>query len=376
MTSQHEQRLPFLQQLIQTPSYSGQEHAAQALIMRQFEQLNLQPKWQGPNVLLKLAGQDKDRAFVFNSHTDVVGVDNPDTWKIDPFGGVIEDGMVHGRGSADMKGGLWASMMTAYQLSRRRDLPCDTYFTFVTEEETSGAGTKSFADWLQNQQQIAGYREIAAIFTEPTGLTTTHHGHRGNFFIQAKIQGQGGHSSRPDLVHPHAIVQMNNLITELDKLSAFWQQEFAGREFIPPTITPTAISASSSSPNKVARVCEAVFDLRTVPNFHSEAYEIVAQRAKALGIEISLVCPAAPVGYTRRDANIVQAMQRVVPNLKVEPFDAAADLGFMSEIGAEGVIFGPGEMQQAHQTDEWAPLDQVLKAPDLYTQIYDAWAEL
>ncbi|PJE57962.1 MAG: hypothetical protein COU81_03300 [Candidatus Portnoybacteria bacterium CG10_big_fil_rev_8_21_14_0_10_36_7] len=375
MASQLEQHLPLLQQLIQTQSYSGQEHAAQALIMRQFEQLDLRPEWQGSNVVLKLAGMDKGQAFVFNSHTDVVGVDNPGSWKNNPFSGTIEDGRVHGRGAADMKGGLWASMMTAYQLSKRTDLPHDAYFTYVTEEETSGAGTKSFVDWLQNQQERAGYGEIAAIFTEPTGLTTAHHGHRGNFFIQAEIKDQGGHSSRPDLVHPHAIVQMNQLIAELGGLSATWQSEFAEGEFMPPTITPTAISASSTSPNKVARVCTAVFDLRTVPNFHSEAYEIVAQRAKALGIEMSLVCPAASVGYTSRGANIVKAMQEVISDLRVEPFDAAADLGFMSEIGAEGVIFGPGEMEQAHITDEWAPLDQVLKAPDLYTQIYDAWAK-
>src|SRR3989344_3106079 len=113
MASQLEQHLPLLQQLIQTQSYSGQEHAAQALIMRQFEQLDLRPEWQGSNVVLKLAGMDKGRAFVFNSHTDVVGVDNPGSWKNNPFSGTIEDGRVHGRGAADMKGGLWASMMTA-----------------------------------------------------------------------------------------------------------------------------------------------------------------------------------------------------------------------------------------------------------------------
>lgn len=92
-------------------------------------------------------------------------------------------------------------------------------------------------------------------------------------------------------------------------------------------------------------------------------------------MKVSLLYPPAPTAYTRPDAPIVRAFQTVLPGIRTEVNDASNDLGFFSEIGIDGVMFGPGEMSQAHKTNESADIAQILAAPRIFAQVYRAWAE-
>lgn len=367
--------LEVLQELIKIPSYSGQEAEIQKYIKKQFDGAGITSFFQGDNLLIHLKGLDQTRTFIFNSHVDVVDVGDATKWIQSPWSGQIADGRVYGRGSSDMKAGVFASMKTAMALAQNQELPCDVWFTYVIREEIDGLGTKEFKEWFADEGYRDRYQRIAAVFTEPTNLTHAEYGHRGNFFIKASIDAESGHSARPQLIKKQAIWEMLGLLSDLQKESGTWAKEFVDSEFNPPTVTVTGIEAKSVSPNKVADHCEAFLDLRTVPVFHQQAYDRVRELADHRGISLSLVFPDAPCGYTNPDSGIIKVLKKLVPELKLSVSQASADLGFLTAIGVEGVIFGPGDNEQAHTINESAPIDQILAAPALYEKLYLTWAQ-
>jgi succinyl-diaminopimelate desuccinylase len=362
------------QDLIRIPSYSGQEGPLAEYIKTRFAHENLDASIDTKgNVLLHLAGRDQTKAFIFNSHMDVVDV-GEDNWKHPPFAAVIEGDTLYGRGAVDMKSGLAGSMEAAIILSKRESLPTDIWFTYVVNEEVDGSGTHAFAEWFKGSY-ASKYNSLAAIFTEPTDLATIEHGHKGNFFIDATIVGDTGHSSRPGLLKTMAPLQMAQFISGLPKLNTEWAKQDT-KEFTPPTVAITSIQAESKSYNKIAEKAVAHLDLRTIPGFHTGAYNQLQELASLHGITLSFAYDPAPTGYTKKDAPIIRAMQSLIPGLNMEVSEASADLGFVTDIGVEGVIFGPGDKNLSHTTDESIPVGEIQRTPELFVNIYDAWAKM
>lgn len=252
--------------------------------------------------------------------------------------------------------------------------PTDMWFTYVVREEVDGSGTKEFIDWFESEGYLEQYAELAGLFTEPTDGTTVEHGHKGNFFIKASINGESAHSSTPSLIKRHAIIEATDFIADIKFESEKWQTEHDMQDFSPSTITPTAIEAKSGSPNKTADHCEIIFDLRTTPNFHTEAFTRIQKLADIRGISLNLLYPEAPAGYTDPASKIIKAVMAIIPDLELKISPASADLGFFTQKGIESVIFGTAEKSQMHHTDEWSNIDKIMAAPALYKQIYEAWA--
>jgi len=325
-----------LRRLINFQSYSGKEKPILEHIKTQLERDDIEPFFQKDNLVVKLAGEDHTRAFIFNGHVDVVDVGDISKWKHNPWAGEVVNGRIYGRGASDMKGGILTMMETAKFLKRRGKIPTDVLFAFVVKEETDGQGTKQFAAWLKSAGYIKKYRELAAVFAEPTDLDTVQYGHRGNFFIRAETDGVSGHSSRPCDINPHAIIQMSKFIGDLERENLRWQRKFRESEFTPPTITPT----------------------------------------KKRGIKLSLLHPPSPIGYTKPNAKIVKIFQRIIPGIKTTVNDASNDLGFFTNIGIDGVIFGPGEKSQSHQIDESADVRQITAASEIFKKVYMTWAQI
>jgi len=367
--------IEILQDLIRIPSYSGKERPILDYIQNHFCRSGLETFFQNRNLLLHLEGRDRSRAFIFNSHVDVVDAGDETRWIHRPWSGDIEGDRIYGRGATDMKSGVYASMETAEVLAKRHELPCDVWFTYVVEEETDGAGTKEFAEWFKTQGFLTRYRQTASLFTEGTSLTGAEYGHRGSYFIQAAIDGDAAHSSNPQAIKIHAIMRMVDFIGDLRIETNNWHDQFQGSDFAPPTITPTAISAHSASPNKTADHCVAAFDLRTIPNFHQEAFERVRELATKRGINLSLICPDSPTGYTSPKDRIIKVIKEVIPQIKLSVSQGAADLGFLTAIGIPGIVFGPGDKSEQHIINESASVEKTLAASSIFEKIYYQWAD-
>jgi len=366
--------LQILEKLVKIPSHSGQEKDLHLCIQKLLKTNGVESKIINDNLIAKIKGKDPKKTFVFSGHSDIVDVGDKKKWTFDAFSAKIIGGKIYGRGTSDMKSGLAAIISTCINLSQNKNLPTNIYFAFVTHEETNGTGSINFLNYLKKTGVIHNSKNISAIITEPTNLNSIQIGHRGNFFLEAKSYGDVGHSARPGQIKRNANKEMIAFISELEKLNITWQKQFIKNDFPTPTITLTSIEGLSTSPNKVADNCTVALDLRTTPKFHSEALEYIKQIASKRKIEISIKYAPFPPGYTDPNAKIVKAAKTILPKAGLLINDASNDLGAFTTYGIETIVFGPGERQTSHTTNEYALVKNVEAAPLILEQIYFAWA--
>jgi len=181
-----------LSEMVKVPSYSGKEEAVCAKIMEMCKEAGLEDvRLDGlGSVVAKIGNGPKSLAF--DAHIDTVETGDPDQWKHDPFSGIIADGLVHGRGSTDQKGGA-AAMIAAGRILKDINYagPFTVYFTFtVMEEDCDGMCWK----YLIEEE---GLKPDFFVSTEPTSLKITR-GHRGRMEMMVKLKGVSAHGSAPE----------------------------------------------------------------------------------------------------------------------------------------------------------------------------------
>lgn len=181
-----------LSEMVKIPSYSSQEEAVCKMIAKTCEDAGFdEVRIDGLGSVVARIGNGP-KIIAFDAHIDTVEVGDPSQWKFDPFSGLIQDGLVHGRGSSDQKGGA-ASMITAGRILK--DLGYDgdytVYFTFtVMEEDCDGMCWK----YLIEEE---GLKPDFVVSTEPTSCQL-YRGHRGRMEIVAKLKGVSAHGSAPE----------------------------------------------------------------------------------------------------------------------------------------------------------------------------------
>lgn len=371
--------------LIKLRSYSGEEAEIANYISRYFEALGVKVCRHEGNLYIQIGGLDKSKAFIFNSHMDTVNAGDEKAWKYGACNPTLENEMVVGLGASDMKSGLAASMILAKQYINEKP-PIDMWFTYVVKEEEDGSGSKNFAKWFETEGYLKAYKEVAAIFTEPTNLDEIEYGHRGNIFLKAVSLGDTGHASRPKENKKHAVLEMVNFAKKLEEQVGIWAKEFEGGVFDPPTVAiMTSVQAGvidkngeivTGSVNKFPGSCTATFDLRTVPGFHEVAFEKIVKLGKKMGIEVSYLFDPAPSGLTDTSDKIVKIASQVIgEKVKLIVTQGAADMGFFSQLGVKAIILGPGLREQCHQTNEMAPLGHIPKAVEIYHKIVTNWSK-
>jgi putative selenium metabolism hydrolase len=181
-----------LSTLVKIPSFSGREED----VCRKIEALCAEAGFEevridGLGNVVARIGRGP-RKLAFDAHVDTVGVGDPTQWRLDPFSGLVKDGLVHGRGTADQKGGA-AAMIAAGRILKilQYDGPFSVYFTFtVLEEDCDGLCWR----YLIEKEGLA---PDMAVSTEPTSCRI-YRGQRGRMEIQATIKGLSAHGSAPE----------------------------------------------------------------------------------------------------------------------------------------------------------------------------------
>jgi acetylornithine deacetylase len=139
------------------------------------------------SVVGRRTGLGGGRSLHLSGHVDVVPIDDADPWSREPWGGVVSEGKVWGRGAGDMKGGLAAYLVAAEVVAQLcPDLRGDLVFSSVIEEECTGNGMWSVLR--------AGHRTAATLIGEPTNLNLIHAG-TGVVWARLAARGRSGHSA-------------------------------------------------------------------------------------------------------------------------------------------------------------------------------------
>jgi succinyl-diaminopimelate desuccinylase len=197
--------------------------------------------------------------FCFAGHTDVVPPGPADDWRTDPFEPVIENGMLYGRGAADMKSGL-AAMVTATEefVLRHADHGGTLAFLVTSDEEgPSVDGTRRVAELLREREQRIDWCLVGEPSSEAVLGDTIKIGRRGSLSGRLSVHGVQGHIAYPQF----ADNPVHALAPALAELTArTW--DGGNEHFQPTSFQVSNISAGTGAPNVIPGELKARFNLR------------------------------------------------------------------------------------------------------------------
>ncbi len=305
--------------------------------------------------------------LVLAGHTDTVPCD-PGRWRSDPFRLEEREGRLHGLGTADMKSFLALALEAARPL-RGMDLRHPLIILATADEESSMDGARAL---VKLGRPAARY----AIIGEPTGLRPVH-AHKGMMMEAIRIRGRAGHSSDPRL-GANALEAMHLALGELLAWRADLQARYHQAAFTPPvpTLNPGHIHGGDN-PNRICGQCELHFDLRPLPGMKAaELREELRHRlARALAdsdceVELAPLMDSTPPLFTAPDSPLVAA----AASLSGHDAEAAAyctEAPFLSQLGMDTVVLGPGDIAQAHRPDEYLDTARIAPTLSFLTQVIE-----
>ena len=320
------------------------------------------------NVSITLAGGDGPGLLILG-HSDVVPVG--DGWTTDPYGGVVKDGRIYGRGASDMKGGLAAALVALAAL-RGTDLTGRVELVAVVDEEETGKGIRAYVD---HARSTAGF--VGCITAEPTDLQTIIAA-RGDSYLRVAIHGRACHAGNPD-DGANAIYGAAAVVAEIERLHG----ELAADPH--PLLGPATWSVGQinggTGGSIVPADCVIVVDRRLLPGESPAAVlddlrsRVAALRLEDRGLSVELEMPMEmPAFETAADSDLVRVVEAARvdaggPDLPLAGWTAACDGGYVArDLDVPVVVLGPGSVTtQAHRADESVPIAELVTAARAYT---------
>jgi succinyl-diaminopimelate desuccinylase len=200
--------------------------------------------------------------FCFAGHTDVVPTGPLEEWKSDPFAPSVRDGVLYGRGAADMKSGLAAMVTATEQFTREHPAHKGSIAFLITsdEEGPSVDGTKRVMETLNARNERIDWCVVGEPSSEKSIGDTIKVGRRGSFSGRLTVHGVQGHVAYPQL----AVNPVHTFAPALAELvSREWDQ---GTEFFQPTTFQISnFNAGTGAPNVIPGELKARFNLRYSP---------------------------------------------------------------------------------------------------------------
>jgi len=320
------------------------------------------------NVIGFIEGQKNGKNLVLEAHMDTVGVEN---MKIEPFLPTIKLGKIYGRGACDDKGSL-ASMILAIKMLKEKgfSLRGNLYLVAVIDEEYNQIGVKHLLD--------QGIEFDACIVGEPTNLDIIT-AHQGSLRWNIVTKGKSAHSSEPDKGE-NAIYYMIEVINEVQKnIIPILRQK--NHPLVGSPVLSINIIQGGNQSNIIPNKCSITIDRRMIPgeNANEILKEIdmlinkVKQKNTLLKIEREEPFIKSPPMQVDRNEKIVKVLfECISDNILVKPKIKGARFGTDAAIfvdkGIPAVVFGPGNIDQAHSEDEWISIDQVISAAEIIAE--------
>ena len=299
---------------------------------------------------------------MFEAHQDTVPVDG---MIVESFGARIEGGRLYGRGACDVKAG--GAVMLAAFARLVREKPAGSAavtLAFTVDEEHGGVGVQE----LMN----AGVRADYAVVAEPTLLNIVN-AHKGVARWALETTGRACHSSRPDQ-GVNAVYRMARLLSGVEEYARKLQERPADPVLGARTISVGRVTGGVS-PNTVPDFCRADVDRRLLPGetYDSATADLDAFLRALPGVDFpftlergSAGClPLSPELSGELVARLGAVIDSVVGTHTVHPVPFGTDAATVAAAGVPAVVFGPGDIAQAHTKDEWIDLAQLEPAAEI-----------
>jgi acetylornithine deacetylase/succinyl-diaminopimelate desuccinylase-like protein len=318
------------------------------------------------NLLARFESPGSRRTILFDVHQDTVPTDG---MTIPPFEPRIDGGRLYGRGSCDIKGGMAAMLTAVARLCRERPRGAASVILACTvDEEFTHTGSSRLA--------ASGLGAELAVVAEPTLLDLVNT-HKGALRWKIRSRGVACHSSTPRQ-GKNAIYLMGRVLAALAEYA-----EVLARSSPDPLLGPPSLSVGriegGQSVNVVPDWCEIEIDRRLIPGEDprqalERARTFLGERLDSMDdVEFDapwLNMPALAPNLGDWAGPLIGAVKKATgrePGVIGVPY--GTDAGPLGAGGLPCVVFGPGDIAQAHTRDEWVEIEQVQLATESYFEI-------
>lgn len=320
------------------------------------------------------------KSLLFNSHIDVMPADDADEWTTPPFHPDIRDGKLYGRGTADMKSGLMASVMAVKLLQDAGcELPGDVIITSVCDEEGGGNGSI--------QAVMRGLKADGVVNCEGSSDELIL-AHMGWVFFKVDFEGKACHSGgKKNGVS--AIDKAFKVIQALNEKEHEWLLEYKHPLLPPPNLNVGVIHGGSAG-STVAGDCSFSTCVHFVPGLMShdqvvEEFTDVVNRAAKSDPWMENHPPKTDLyqqgnGFEQEENHeFVDTFKEAYKNItgrdvKTAGSPCGCDARLWKNIaGCPTIQYGPGNLAQCHAVDEWVEVEDYLRSILVYAELILAW---
>ncbi|WP_116811312.1 succinyl-diaminopimelate desuccinylase [Steroidobacter cummioxidans] len=363
------------QDLIRRPSVSPEDQGCLQIIAQRLEAAGFRIERMpfGPVENLWAVHGTERPLLCFAGHTDVVPTGPREEWSTDPFEPVIRDGILYGRGAADMKSGL-AAMVVATErfIAKHPDHKGTLAYLLTSDEEgPSVDGTRRVMEVLEARNEKIDYCVVGEpSSTEKLG-DVIKIGRRGSLSGKLTVHGIQGHVAYPHLAdNPvHAVAPA------LAELAArTWDK---GNEFFQPTTFQISnINAGTGAPNVIPGDLKARFNIRfsteqTVEKLQATITEILNRHKVNYTLEwfvSGLPFFTAPGALSKAVVQAIQEKANRTPELSTT--GGTSDGRFIAPTGAQVVELGVLNAS-IHKVNENVRVDDVIALTDMYERVME-----
>ena len=303
-------------------------------------------------------------------HSDVVPADEWSAPGGNPFDATEIGGRLYGRGSCDMKGSA-ACMLAALSQLRDQAFQAPIYFVCTADEERSYVGAKHVVADSRIYREMVQH-QTPALIGEPTMLRVVH-AHKGICLVRITSHGQAAHSATSEGRNANLamipFLQELKTIMEETESSDKWQND----EFDPPQLSwNIGLNDHTTAVNiKPAQSVCTVFS-RPLPGVDDlQLLQRVQQAAEGFGLQYEMLSRCNAV-YTPKDDPFVLGVLELAHGDAPTTVSYGTDAGELVELQHK-VVCGPGNIAQAHTSDEWIDLEQLVLGQRLYAKFVQRW---
>jgi acetylornithine deacetylase/succinyl-diaminopimelate desuccinylase-like protein len=271
-----------------------------------------------------------------------------------------KNGRLHGRGACDTKGSVAVMFTALCELAEAKSRPRETEIVFagLVDEENAQAGSRALA--------ASGFKANLAIVGEPTRLQVVT-AHKGSLWLQLATRGWAAHGATPHL-GKNAIHEMARIV---DILETDYEARLQLRKhkLLGAATVNVGTIAGGTQPNIVPDGCTISVDRRILPGeteagVYREIAALLKSKKLSATISSAKLAPALPM-ETNDQLPLVQAFLRSTGQKKSAGVDYFCDAAVLSAAGMPSVVFGPGDIAQAHTADEWISLAELERGKNL-----------
>ena len=311
--------------------------------------------------------------FCFAGHTDVVPTGPLEEWRTDPFEPVVQDGVLYGRGAADMKSGLAAMVTATEAFVQAHPTHGGTIAYLITsdEEGPSVDGTRRVVEALKARGERIDWCLVGEPSSEQVFGDTIKIGRRGSLSGRLTVHGVQGHIAYPQLAD-NPVHALAPALAEL--VARHWD---AGNEHFQPTSFQVSnIAAGTGAPNVIPGELKARFNLRWSPEQTLQRLqETVTSILDRHGVKYSLDWFVSGLPFYTPPGTLSDAVVRAVRDVagrdaRLSTGGGTSDGRFIAPMGAQVVELGVVN-RTIHKVNECVRVEEIDVLSSTYRRVLE-----